>query len=480
MLLDQRIHTGDCDPLTEREKMPRQQRRLFRNAAACGALLATAAVTLAPAPATAQDHPTFARDVAPIIQQNCQVCHQPGSIAPMSLTSFEAVKRYAPRIRDKVAERIMPPWHIDRSVGVQEFKNDRGLTDGELETLVTWLDGDMPFGDEADMPPAPVFPDGSEWQYAEQFGQPDLVVRSEPYTLAAKTQDKWLRPETPTGLTEERWVKAIEIRPSWPDGREIVHHTLAYLIQDEDPDEMTAETAALSTSSRAMGGPGLFMEWAVGKVGEIFPDGAGKLMLPDSKIRWEVHMHAIGREVKDSYVELGIWFYPKDEIPQNRTRLRYFDAAGNDLDIPPGEISVTQDFYVLRWPSRLENYQPHMHMRGKAMAMEAIYPDGRKEILSQVNNFQWNWHVNYIYADHAAPLLPAGTTLVFTAWHDNTADNPNNPDHTQWVGWGDRTVDEMAHAWVDVTYLTEEQYEAELARREALAEENETKEGTNR
>ncbi len=479
MLLDQRIHTGDCDPLTEREKMPRQ-RRLFRNAAACGALLATAAVTLAPAPATAQDHPTFARDVAPIIQQNCQVCHQPGSIAPMSLTSYEAVKRYAPRIRDKVATRIMPPWHIDRSVGVQEFKNDRGLTDEELETLVTWLDGDMPFGDEADMPPAPVFPDGSEWQYAEQFGQPDLVVRSEPYTLAAKTQDKWLRPETPTGLTEERWVKAIEIRPSWPDGREIVHHTLAYLIQDEDPDEMTAETAALSTSSRAMGGPGLFMEWAVGKVGEIFPDGAGKLMLPDSKIRWEVHMHAIGREVKDSYVELGIWFYPKDEIPQNRTRLRYFDAAGNDLDIPPGEISVTQDFYVLRWPSRLENYQPHMHMRGKAMTMEAIYPDGRKEILSQVNNFQWNWHVNYIYADHAAPLLPAGTTLVFTAWHDNTADNPNNPDHTQWVGWGDRTVDEMAHAWVDVTYLTEEQYEAELARREAMAEENETREGTNR
>ena len=94
------------------------------------------------------------------------------------------------------------------------------------------------------------------------------------------------------------------------------------------------------------------------------------------------------------------------------------------------EIAVTQDFHVLKWPSRLENYQPHMHMRGKAMAMEAIYPDGRREILSQVNNFQWQWHINYIYAEHAAPLLPAGTTLVFTAWHDNTAENPNNPDHT--------------------------------------------------
>jgi len=478
MLLDQRLRTGDRDPLTEREKMQRRH-RLFRNAAAVGVPVA-AALTLAPAHVAAQDHPTFARDVAPIIQQNCQICHQPGSIAPMSLTSYEAVTRYAPRIREKVAARIMPPWHIDRSVGIQEFKNDRGLTDEELETLVNWLDGDMPLGDEADMPPPPVFPDGSEWQYEAQFGPPDLVVRSEPYTLAAQTQDKWFRPETPTGLTEERWVKAIEIRPSWPDGRRIVHHTLAYLVQDEDPDEMTAETAAISTSSRAMGGPGLFMEWAVGKVGEIFPDGAGKLMLPGSKIRWEVHMHAIGQEVKDSYVELGIWFYPRDQIPQNRTRLAFFNATGDDLDIPPGEIAVTQDFHLLRWPTRLENYQPHMHMRGKAMSMTALYPDGRKEILSQVNNFQWQWHINYIYADHAAPLLPAGTTLMFTAWHDNTPENPNNPDHTQWVGWGDRTVDEMAHAWVDVTYLSQEQYEAELARREAMADDNETREGTNR
>ena len=441
-------------------------------AAALGFLPASALGFL-PVSADAQE-PTFAKDVAPILQANCQICHQPGSIAPISLMTYEAVKRYAPRIREKVAARVMPPWHIDRSVGIQEFKNDRALSDEELGTLVSWIDGGMPFGDEKDMPPPPVFPDGAAWQFAEQFGEPDLVVRSEPYTLAAETQDKWFRPEVETGLAEERWVKAIEIRPSYPDGRRIVHHALAYLVQDEDPDEMTVRSAATIESGSAMGGPGLFMEWAVGKVGEIFPDGAGKLMLPGSRIRWEVHMHAIGREVPDSYVELGIWFYPRDQVPQNRTRLRMFDARGRSgLDIPPGKVAVTQDFHVLRWPSRLENFQPHMHMRGKTMTMEAIHPDGRKEILSQVNNFQWNWHVNYIYADHAAPLLPAGTTLVITAWHDNTADNPNNPDHTQWVGWGDRTVDEMAHAWVDVTYLTEEQFAEEVAKREAMAEESE-------
>ena len=134
----------------------------------------------------------------------------------------------------------------------------------------------------------------------------------------------------------------------------------------------------------------------------MFPDGAGKVMLPDSKIRWEVHMHAIGEIVEDSKVELGVWFYDKGNEPANRTRLKMFDARGrNSLDIPPGEVAVTQQFHVLKWPSRLENFQPHM--RGKIMTMEAVYPDGRTEILSQADNFQWNWHINYIYADHVAP-----------------------------------------------------------------------------
>jgi hypothetical protein len=142
-------------------------------------------------------------------------------------------------------------------------------------------------------------------------------------------------------------------------------------------------------------------------------------------------------------------------------------APGSELDIPPGEVAMTQNFYVMPAPARIENFQPHMHMRGKAMSMEAVYPDGRREVLSVVSNFQWRWHVNYIYADDAAPLLPKGTTLVFTAWHDNTADNPNNPDPRQWVGWGDRTVDEMAHAWVDVTYLDQEEFDRLVAARRA-------------
>jgi hypothetical protein len=405
---------------------------------------------------------TFTKHVAPILQQKCQECHQPGSIAPMSLITYEDARKYARRIKTKVAGRLMPPWHIDKTVGIQSFKNDRSLTDEQIATLVKWVDNGTPLGSAADMPPAPKFPDPNRWHYADQFGPPDLVLRSRPYDMAARTQDKWFRPVTETGLTEPRWVRAIEIKPVRPEHRKIVHHVLT-LLEQRETDGITNLAHEAHGVQRSAG---LFMEWAVGKVGEIFAADAGKLMLPDSKIRWEVHLHAIGEEMKNVEVELGIYFYPKGVVPERRTVLRMFDVSrGSELDIPPNQMAMTQNFYVMQAPARLENFQPHMHMRGKAMSLEAVYPDGRKEVLSAVNNFQWNWHVNYVYAENSAPLLPKGTMLVFTAWHDNTTNNPNNPDPNQWVGWGDRTVDEMAHVWIDVTYLNQADFDKLVAAR---------------
>ena len=413
--------------------------------------------------AAAQDI-TFAKHVAPIIQQKCQTCHRPNSIAPMSLLTYDDVREYADEIRARVSERVMPPWHIDRAVGIHDFKNDRGLTEEQISTIVRWLDGGMPLGNPAEMPPPLSFPDASGWQLAKQLGEPDLVLKSPPYTIAARTQDKWFRPTTETGLTEARWVRAIEIRPASADGRKVIHHVLTMLEQDEHDGLTNLASSAHGAQMTA----GLFMEWSIGKVGEVFPADAGKLMLPGSKIRWEVHMFAIGHDVKDQQVEMAIYFYPKGVVPKHRTVLRMFDVSrGSELDIPPGQTAMTQNFYVMPAPARIENFQPHMHMRGKAMSMEAVYPDGKREVLSAVNNFQWKWHVNYIYADDAAPLLPKGTMLVFTAWHDNTANNPNNPDPKQWVGWGDRTVDEMAHAWVDVTYLEQAEFDQLVAERKA-------------
>jgi mono/diheme cytochrome c family protein len=410
--------------------------------------------------------PTWAQDVLPIFQESCQECHRPNSIAPMSLLTYDQARRYARRIEQRVENRIMPPWHINPHVGIQEFKNDRGITDEQRQTIVDWVEAGTPQGDMAQAPAPRQFDDDFGWQLADQFGEPDQTWKSEPYDLPAETQDKWFRPVTPTGLTEPKWVKAIEIRPVDAASRTVVHHTLAYLLQQEN-----GVTGLPASAASEINNAGLFMEWAVGKRGQIFRPDAGKLMLPGSSIRWEMHLHASGTRVPAAQVELAVWYY--DKPPKHRTILTMFDARGpNSLDIPPGEIAVTQQSHVLPAPARLENFQPHMHMRGKAMEMEAIYPDGHREVLAFVDNFQWNWQINYVFADDAAPLLPKGTNVVITAWHDNRAENPSNPDPRQWIGWGDRTVDEMAHDWTDVTYLSQEDFDqlvAERAQRQLAA-----------
>ena len=410
--------------------------------------------------------PTFTKDVAPILQKNCQVCHRPGSIAPMSLVDYPDVAKYATKIKMRVQQRTMPPWHIDKSVGLQAFKNDRSLSDAEISTIVNWADGGAQQGDPKDMPKAIAWPDPAEWQFKSQFGAPDLVIKSKPFTVRERGQDQWFRPVVPTGVTEPRWVRAIEVKPSLP-GRAHVHHVLTLLEQQEEGGVMgLASTMQHATNGRMTAG--LFMEWAIGKTGEIYNDEGGKLLLPGSNIRWEVHYYSTGEVLPDDQVELGVWLYPKGYSPKNRTILTMFNAApASSLDIPPNETATTVNTYTLRAPARIENFQPHMHMRGKAMTMEALYPDGKREVLSKVSNFQWRWHVNYIYADSVAPLLPTGTTLVFTALHDNTAANKNNPDPSQWVGWGDRTVDEMAHVWVDVTYLEQSDFDKQVAARKA-------------
>jgi mono/diheme cytochrome c family protein len=431
------------------------------------AILLGAAVVLAATASnvnSAEEDVTYSKDVAPILQRKCQQCHQPNSIAPMSLLTYEDAKENLVEIKARVQAREMPPWHIDKTIGIQRFKNDGGLTDSEIATIVRWIDGGAKAGNKAELPPAVKAADPNRWVLADSLGPPDLIIKSTPYTIAARTMDKWYRPTVETGLTEARWVRAIEVKPSRVESKKVVHHALAYLLQSE-PDGVTglAESAHDHQTNA-----GLFMEWAVGKVGQIFPADAGKLMLPGSRIRWEVHYHAIGEEIKDNVVELGIYFYPKGVVPKHRTVLKMYDVSrGSELDIPPNSKTITQNVYTLPAPARLENFQPHMHMRGKAMSMEAVYPDGKREVLSMVNNFQWNWHINYVYDENAAPLLPKGTMLIFTAWHDNTKANKNNPDPGQWIGWGDRTVDEMAHCWVDVTYLNQPDFDQMVAARKA-------------
>jgi hypothetical protein len=309
-----------------------------------------------------------------------------------------------------------------------------------------------------------VWADDSTWNLAGKYGQPDLVVKSPEYKMPAVAQDAWWRPTVPTGLSEPRWVRAIEIRPVGKNARKITHHALARLVQQED---MPTE---LFTNDPNVAGDGLFMEWAVGKNGDEMRPDSGRLMLPNSKITWEMHYHAVGEEIS-AHTELAVWFYPKGQEPKHREVLALFNTfsglapGARALDIAPNQVTTTESFVTLKQNARIENFQAHMHLRGKGMSMEAIYPDGRREMLSQVTDFNFNWHNMYIYDDDVAPLLPKGTILHFLAWYDNTKANKANPDPDQWVGWGDRTVDEMGHAWINITYYNDDEFKGEQSKR---------------
>jgi hypothetical protein len=419
------------------------------------ALVLGAAVIGGPATASAQTAPTFTKDVAPIFQRKCEACHRPDSIAPMSLVTYQQARPWARSIKARVSEHSMPPFQIDKTVGVTKFKNDDSLSDAELATIVKWVDAGAPQGDPKDMPAPVDWPDDQGWNFAKAFGQaePDMVITSHSFTMPAVAQDAWDERVTESGITEPRWVRAIEIRPSTLKGRKITHHAIAYLEQD-DPG---AQRSLL---------PVPFMEWAVGKQGEMMRPDTGKLLLPGSKFRWDIHYSQAGEEIT-SNVEMGIYFYPKGQEPKYRNSLSLVPAALGTLDIRPNAITVSEGFFPLRDNARIESFQPHMHLRGKAMMVEAILPTGQRQVLSHADNFNFMWMTTFVYADDAAPLLPKGTLLKVTAWHDNTTAKKSNPDPNQWVGWGDRTVDEMAHAWINIVYLKDDEYKAEQERRKA-------------
>jgi len=419
---------------------------------------------------------TFAKDVAPILQAKCQDCHQPNSIAPMSLISYEETRPWARSIKNRVASRQMPPWHIDRSVGVQHFKNDMSLTDEQIDTIVRWVDAGAPQGNPKDMPPPRPLITTNEWQgVRDGFGPPDLVVRSSEYTMPANHQDVWYRPSSDIPITEPRWAKMVEIRPTNLKGRRILHHSIAYLVLNNDPDAINTGTSTGGGTDRSslddiVNRRPQLMEWAVGKGYDLFRPGTGKLIVPGERISWDQHIHAVGEEITAGS-EIGIWFYKKGEEPKKRSYLVAFTGLkqARALDIPPNSFAQTEGFTVLKDNALLENFQPHFHLRGKSMQVEAILPDGRSEIVSFVGNFNFNWMTKYIFADDAAPVYPKGTVIHVSAWYDNTKANRNNPDPDQWVGWGDRTVDEMAHAWMNVVYLTDAEYAELAAKRRAPA-----------
>ena len=423
-----------------------------------GLLICLTAVLAISTTAAAQGPVTFAKDVAPIFQEHCQNCHHMGTVAPMSLVTYEQARPWARAIKQRVEAREMPPWFIDKNVGVQHFSNDESLNDEEIAAIVKWVDSGAPQGNPADMPAARQFADDQSWQ----IGKPDVII-SLPKDVIVKAHgaDWWPDILVDPGLTEDRYVQGVQIIPT--KGYPVIHHIRTSIVE---PDAGTQHSGQLDGNvALEVGEQGVFLnEYAIGKGADVFTEGAGRLIKAGTKINFQFHLHSNGTETPTN-VALGLKLYPKGYTPKHV--ITSLTVGVNEIDLRPHEANVRSDAYMpLIKPARLLSFQPHMHDRGKAECLEAIYPNGKTEMLSCAR-FEFNWMRNYVYADDAAPLLPAGTVLHSIMWHDNSEQSRFNPDPDAQITWGERTVDEMASAWLSYYYMSEEDFKKETEARKA-------------
>ena len=413
-------------------------------------------MALVPALAGAQRigaDPTYSNEVSRIMQDNCQICHQEGQIGPMPFTSYDEVRPFADLIREQVISREMPPYHYDKDIGIQELKGDWRMSDEDINTVAAWVDAGAPEGNSSNLPEPKQYPVIGEWRLEAELGLPDHVIKSAPWDVPANGQDLWWNPQVPTGIAEDRCIKAIETLPS-KDAHGSTHHANSqFLTQNEEGEWVTY---------------GRLSEFAFGKLGEMVPEGACRTAPADSMVRWSIHYYPDGNAVPDDQVSVGIWYQDEnfDETGAYRQDLTSYGLQGGDFDIAPHGKLMTQGFHSFDHPVRLDSWQPHLHLRGVAMSMEIFTPaNGRREVVSMASNWNAGWNHSHIYDEGSQPLVPANATIILTAWYDNSADNPLNPDPDQWVGMGQRTTDEMSHAWIAVTHLDEEGYEQLLAER---------------
>jgi mono/diheme cytochrome c family protein len=434
-------------------------------AATCAAALVLGS-GLASAQSAATSAPTFTRDIAPILQRSCVSCHRPGEMAPMSLQTYEEARPWARSIKSRTSAREMPPWHIDRTVGIQAFKDDPSLSDDEIATIAAWVDKGAAKGNAADMPPLRQFADATQWQ----IGKPDLVVKYPAYKVPAIGPDLFGSIYTDMSeLTEDRYIKAIQTRPVGAGSRKVVHHALTFAV---DPGENSQSNGDDSVSDSGQ----FLVEYASGKNGEIYPENSGVLLQTGKRLKLDYHMHSIGEDV-NAEVEVGIVLYPKGEVPKYVRWSKQMAMPTSELDIPAGATVRRDGYTILNSAARITAFQPHMHIRGKYQCLELIYPTGgasAKTELVSCANFNYNWHLVYNYADDAAPIVPKGTILHVISWHDNSAGNKANPDPRNWVGDGQRTIDEMGFAWIGWYDLTDGEYKTELESRKTQRQQKST------
>jgi len=431
-----------------------------------GTVLATAAaVAIAmPAPVAAQEaavEVTFSRDIAPILQRSCQQCHRPGGVAPMPLVTFEDAQPYAMAMMRRTGIRdrqgTMPPWYVEKDIGIQQFKDDPSLNDEEVASIASWARNGAPEGNPGDMPTALVFEDAVGWR----LGEPDLIVRTPEVVVEGDAPDWWgaLEGVEIPELTEDRYVASVEIREinDVKDNGGLDRETVGGLYVFHHMLFSTRAPGAGSTT------------WPVHEVGrnpDIFDVDSGQLLRAGSTlVPSSIHMHSNGVDTR-AHLEVGFKFHPVGYEPKYRSA-PYIVANGSDIDIKPEERNQELHAYtVLQQHTKIVTFEPHLHAPGERMCLEAIW-GFNVETLS-CTGYDHNWVRGYAFADNYQPLLPKGTILHIIGYMDNTAANRNIPDARNWQGAGNRSV---ANMFIDLGMklaLTDEQFVEEMAKRRAV------------
>ncbi len=374
---------------------------------------------------------TYHNRISRLIQNNCLECHRAGGVAPFSLASYEDVKAHAGMIRKQVDRGAMPPWFAAPVPATDHspWVNDRSLTTPDKADLLVWLASDKPLGNPADAPLARAFPKG--WL----IGQPDLVVQlPHPVQIQATGVMPYQTLTAETTLTEDKWVQAYEVQPT---DREVVHHVIIKVR------ERSAKARGGTDGNAGEEREGYFAAYVPGNSHNIFPAGFAKKLPAGATVSFQIHYTPNGKATTDQ-MKLGLVFAP--EPPRH---LIHVAGVANALfEIPPGADSHEVSALIkLPFDTTVLGFMPHLHVRGKAARYEATLPDGTKKLLLEVPRYDFNWQLHYQFAEPMS--LPRGTTLTFTAWYDNSATNPANPDPTKSVRWGPQTYDEMMLGYVE-------------------------------
>ncbi len=400
--------------------------------ATLGLALLLGAAAASPAGGSSADvsEPTWAEHVAPILYQKCVTCHRAGQTAPMSLLSYDEARPWAKSIRLVTQERTMPPWFANPEHG--EFVEDPSLTEEQIALLARWVEAGAPAGDLAKAPAAPAF--SSDWK----IGEPDVVLTMEPFLVTDEIEDHYHWVKIDNHLDQDRWIKAMEVHATFP---EAVHHQLTYLGR---PDATIASVQGAGAVDLDF-----VSGWGPGVAPMVYPERYGKLLPANSTVFFQLHYHKTpgpGSGGTDR-TSVGMTFY--DQRPENVIATMWI--VNPVLDIAPGEANYpVSSSFTAEHEALLFNYTPHMHLRGKSMRFTAEYPDGTKEVLVDVVDYDFNWQLTY--TPTAPKRIPAGTRIAVDAVFDNSADNPRNPDPTMRVRFGEKTTDEMMVGFLHYSY----------------------------